>query len=71
MPAVLCEIGPPPVVVEHTGELARTLTLALQPVGRVTGGALTCAFYPQLLPQDVDNVNGRFTRRPIRRRIEG
>jgi N-acetylmuramoyl-L-alanine amidase len=28
MPAVLCEIGPPSVVVEHTGELARTLTLA-------------------------------------------
>jgi N-acetylmuramoyl-L-alanine amidase len=28
MPAVLCEIGPPSVVVEHTGELARTLRLA-------------------------------------------
>jgi N-acetylmuramoyl-L-alanine amidase len=28
MPAVLCEVGPPTVVVEHTGELARTLTLA-------------------------------------------
>jgi N-acetylmuramoyl-L-alanine amidase len=28
MPAVLCEIGPPSVVVEHTGELARTLMLA-------------------------------------------
>jgi len=28
MPAVLCEVGPATVVVEHTGELARTLTLA-------------------------------------------
>jgi N-acetylmuramoyl-L-alanine amidase len=28
MPAVLCEIGPPSVVVQHTGEFARTLTLA-------------------------------------------
>jgi len=28
MPAVLCEIGPAPMIVEHTGELARTLTLA-------------------------------------------
>jgi N-acetylmuramoyl-L-alanine amidase len=28
MPAVLCEFGPASVVVEHTGELARTLMLA-------------------------------------------
>jgi N-acetylmuramoyl-L-alanine amidase len=28
MPAVLCELGPAQIVVEHTGELARTLTLA-------------------------------------------
>jgi len=28
MPAVLCEVGPATVVVEHTGELARTLTRA-------------------------------------------
>jgi N-acetylmuramoyl-L-alanine amidase len=28
MPAVLCEVGPASVVVEHTGELARTLTRA-------------------------------------------
>ena len=28
MPAVVCEIGTPSVVVEHTGELAQTLTLA-------------------------------------------
>jgi N-acetylmuramoyl-L-alanine amidase len=28
MPAVLCEIGPASAVVQHTGELAQTLTLA-------------------------------------------
>jgi hypothetical protein len=25
MPAVVCELGPPPLVVEHTGQLARAL----------------------------------------------
>ena len=54
--------GPPRIVVEHTGELARTLTLAFSRWVESPGGPLTCGFFPQLLPQDVDNVKGRFTR---------